>query len=200
MTTKGATMQETVTYHVPLADKEYELSGWPLPSDELLIHFDSDLQESNMFEVFEDEDTEAQFNRITRGAFFTEIDKYGHIPFVEDMFYDTFDEGLDCILMNAFFWIFYYKGDTWIPVRSYAIEMLKLFAQDILKQYQSPEEFIQAFSKFTRDMLSKRGICFLKTIPTSYEVKKGTYAIRSTDAFQYLLEPSKYVIEATLAK
>jgi hypothetical protein len=78
--------------------------------------------------------------------------------------------------------------------------MLKLFPEAILKQYPIPEDFIQAFSKFTKNILSKRGICSLKNSPTPYEVKKGTYAIRSTDAFQYLLEPSEYVIAATLAE
>ncbi|MBI9096472.1 MAG: hypothetical protein JEY71_16540 [Sphaerochaeta sp.] len=193
-------MQNTFSYQVPQADKKFELSGWPLPSDEIQLHFDSDLEESNMFEVFGDEDTEAQFTGITKGAFFTEINTYGHIQFVENLFDDNFDEDIAFILMNAFFWIFYYKRDTWAPVRSYAIEMLKLFPEAILKQYPIPEDFIQAFSTFTKNILSKRGICSLKTSPTPYEVKKGTYAIRSTDAFQYLLQPSEYVIATTLAE
>ncbi len=187
-------------YQVPLEDKEFELSGYPLPSDAIKLHFDSDLQESKMFEVFEDSKTEDQFTKITRGAFGETINKYGHIIFVEDMFYDNFDEDIAFILMNSFFWIFYHMGNKWLPLRSYAIEMLSLFPEAILKQYPVPEDFIEKFSSFTKGILASRGICTLKTRPTPNEVKKDMYAIKTTDAFAYLLEPSEYVMAATLAE
>jgi len=152
-----------------------------------------------MFEVFEDSATMAQFTILTGGAFSEVITKGGLISFVEGMFDDNFDEDIAFILMNAFFWILYYNGNTWLPVRSYAIEMLSLFPKAILKQYPRAEDFIEAFSRFTKRILASRGICSLKARPTAEEVKKGTYTIKATDAFGYLLEPSQHVMAATLA-
>lgn len=102
-----------------------------------------------------------------------------------------FAEKIAFILMNAFFWVFHYKGNTWLPVRSYAIELLKLSPKAILKQYPVSEDFIETFSRFTKRILAVRGICLLKARPSSDEIKKGTYAIRATGAFQHLLEPTK---------
>ncbi len=178
------------SYEVPLTDKELELSGWPLPPDEIKLLFDAELEESEVFEVFGDSKTEDQFKRVTKGSLTKKINIYGHITFVEDMFYDHFDEDISCILMNSFFWIFYHKGYQWLPIRSYAIEMLKLFPQAILKQYHQSEHFIVAFSNFTKDILAPGGICCLQRRPTPWEVKNGLYTIKATDAFHYLLEPS----------
>ncbi len=114
------------------------------------------------------------------------------------MFDDAFDEDIAFIVMNSFFWILYYNGSNWLPVRSYAIEMLKLFPQDILMQYPLPEDFIETFSRFTKRILATRGICSLKARPTAEEVKKGTYAIKGTEAFGHLLEPSQKVMADAL--
>ncbi len=101
--------------------------------------------------------------------------------------------------MNAFFWILYHKGNNWLPVHSYAIEMLKLFPTPIIHAYPNPEDFIEAFSRFTKKILATRGICSLKARPTAEEVKKDTYAIKGTDAFGHLLEPSQKVMADALA-
>lgn len=190
----------TTQYEASLEDKEFILTGYPIPSDAITLHFDSDLQESKMFEVFEDSKTEGQFTKITGGACRKVIKEYGHIVFVEDMFYDNFDEDIAFTVMNAFFWIFYHMGNKWLPLRSYAIEMLSLFPQAILKQYPLPEDFIEAFSRFTKETLATGGICSMKVRLTPTQVKKGTYDIKATDAFAYLLEPSEYVMAATLAE
>ncbi|MDY0290244.1 MAG: hypothetical protein RBR15_15565 [Sphaerochaeta sp.] len=153
-----------------------------------------------MFEVFEDSKTEDQFTKITKGAGRKVIKEFGHITFVEDMFYDNFGEDIAFIVMNAFFWIFYHMGNKWLPLRSYAIEILSLFPQAILKQYPVAEDFIEAFSRFTKETLSNGGICSMKVRLTPAQVKQGTYEIKATDAFGYLLQPSEYVMAVTLAK
>ena len=192
--------RNTTSYEVPLEDKEFILTGYPIPSDAIKLHFDSDLEDSKMFEVFEDSKTENQFTKITGGACRKVINEYGHITFVEDMFYDNFDEDIAFTVMNAFFWIFYHMGNKWLPVRSYAIGILSLFPQAILKQYPLPEDFIEAFSRFTKEILSNGGICSMKVRLTPTQVKQGTYMIKATDAFAYLLEPSEYVMADTLAE
>lgn len=185
-------------FEVPPEDMRFALEGYPIPLPILRFHFDTDLHASSMFTVFTDEETQDQFTMITGGAFADEILQYGHIGFVETMFSDNFDDDIAFIVMNAFFWVLHFKGDTWLPVRSYAIEMLKLFPKAILEQYPIPEDFIEAFSRFTKKILSSRGICSLKARPAPDEVKKGLYPIKATGAFKHLLEPTKDAMKKTL--
>jgi hypothetical protein len=104
------------------------------------------------------------------------------------LFSEAFDEEISFILMNSFFWILFYKGRDWLPVRSYAIEMLKLFPHPLISAYPEPEAFIEAFSVFTRKILCTRGICSLKARPKPVEIRRGTYAIKGSDAFYQLVE------------
>ncbi len=186
-------------FEVPPEDMRLALEGYPIPLPILKFHFDTDLHASSMFTVFTDEETKDKFTTITGGAFAEEITQHGHVRFVETMFSDNFHDDIAFILMNAFFWILYFKGDTWTPARSYAIEMLKLFPKAILDQYPIPEDFIGAFSRFTRKTLASRGICSLKARPTSDEGKRGLYAIKATNAFKSLLEPTAKAMTKTLA-
>jgi len=114
---------------------------------------------------------------------------------VENLFHDTFDEDVAFIIMNAFFWILSYNGDRWLPVRSYAIEMLKLFPNAIKQNFFEDTIFIEEFSSFTKRRLATRGICSLKARPTSEEVKNGLFVIKATDAFYSLLKPLDSVRE-----
>ncbi len=186
-------------FEVPPEDIEFALQGYPIPSPMLKFIFEINLHLSGIFTVFSDNETKNQFSTITGGAFDEELTHFGHVTFVETMFSDNFHDDIAFIVMNAFFWILYFKGESWIPVRSYAIEILKLFPKAILGQYPIPEEFIEAFSRFARRTLASRGICFLKTRPTSDEGKKGLYAIKATGAFEHLLKPTKGAMKKTLA-
>lgn len=183
--------QKRHVYEASLEDKGLELTGLPLPSEETKLHFDSDLEDSTVFEVFDTEKTVRQFSKLLGGSSDKEIHEYGILAFVEDLFLDAFDEEVDLLLMNAFFWILFYKGKEWIPVRSYAIEMLKLFPYAIQKHFLHATSFIEDFSLFTRRRLATRGICSLKARPSAWEVKNGLFAIKGTDAFYSLLQVRK---------
>ncbi|MDD3366355.1 MAG: hypothetical protein PHS67_03735, partial [Sphaerochaetaceae bacterium] len=74
------------------------------------------------------------------------------------------------------------------PVRSYAIEMLKLFTHPITRLYRDPEQFIEEFSQFTRRILCTRGVCVTSSTPRAAEIKKGTFVIKATDAFYSMFE------------
>ncbi len=186
--------RERQVYEPSLADKELELTGWPLPSEEILPDFDSDLKYSSLFEILHTMNPAEQFSKITNGSSDAEIREQGILAFVENLFTDYFDEDAVLILMNSFFWILYYNGKRWLPVRSYAIEMLKLFPQDIQKSFFNDTIFIEEFSTFIKKKLATRGICSLKARPTPEEVKHGLYAIKATDAFYSLLRPSEEAI------
>ena len=193
-----ATMQkidrERQSYEPSLADKEFELTGWPLPSDEILPDFDSDLKYSSLFEILHTMNPAEQFSKITGGSLDDELKKYGVVDFVKNLFTDYFDEDAVFILMNVFFWILFYKGKEWLPVRSYAIEILKLFPYEIQKSFYGDTTFIEEFSIFAKKRLATRGICSLKARPTPWEVKNGLFVIKATDAFYSLLKPSEEAI------
>ena len=187
--------RERQSYETSLEDKKYELTGWRLPPEEMKLHFQSDLEETAIFEVFDTPKTVEQFSKITGGSSDDELRKYGIVDFVENLFHDTFDEDVAFIIMNAFFWILSYNGDRWLPVRSYAIEMLKLFPNAIKQNFFEDTIFIEEFSSFTKKRLATRGICSLKARPTSEEVKNGLFVIKATDAFYSLLKPLDSVRE-----
>ena len=186
--------RERQSYEPSLEDKEYELTGWPLPTEEILPDFDSELKYSSLFEVLHTTKSAEQFSKITGGSSDAEIQKQGILAFVENLFTDYFDEDAVFILMNAFFWLLYHNGKDWLPVRSYAIEMLKLFPYEIQKSFSMDTIFIEEFSIFTKKRLATRGICSLKARPTTEEVKNGLYAIKATDAFYSLLRPSEEAV------
>ncbi len=144
-------------FEVPPEDLEYVLQEYPIPSPFLKFNFDTDLHVSNMFTVFDDEETQEQFSILTGGAFDEELTQHGHRGFVEAMFSDNFHEDIAFTVMNAFFWVLFFKGDSWLPVRSYTLEILRLIPKAILEQYPTPEDFIGAFSQFTRKTLASRG-------------------------------------------
>ncbi len=192
--------RERQSYEPSLEDKKFELTGWHLPPKELMPYFGSDLENSSLFEVFHTMKPVEQFSKITNGSSDDEIREHGILGFVENLFHDEFDEDVDLILMNAFFWLLYYNGDRWQPVRSYAIEMLKLFPYEIQKNFYQDTIFIKEFSTFTRKRLATRGICSVKARPTSEEVENGLFVIKATDAFYSLLKPSEKALLVPVEK
>ena len=176
-------------YEVEPEDTKYELSGWPIPPPATRQLFSDSIVGSDLFDFDEGPNTLAAFDALTGGLYKKEIFAVGLQEFVEELFFDYFqDYGFVCTLENAFFWILFYKGREWLPVRSYAIEMLKLFPHPIGQVYPDAEEFIGDFSQFTKRILCTRGICSLSARPKAAEVKKGTYAIKGSDAFYSLVE------------
>lgn len=104
------------------------------------------------------------------------------------MFSDNFHDDIAFIVMNSFFWILFFKGKEWLPVRSYAIEILKLFPYLLDQAFPSGEAFIEEFSIFTRKVLCTHGICSLKARPKAPEVKSGMFVIKGSDAFYSFVE------------
>jgi len=177
------------TYKVSAEDAVYELTGWPVPPPATRRVFSDSLIGSQLFTFDEGPKTLSAFDALSGGGYKDEIFKAGLLAFIENMFLETFvDYRLACTLENSFFWILFHKGKEWLPVRSYAIEMLKLFPHPLGKAYPDPEGFIEEFSIFTRQQLSSRGICSLKSRPSASAVSKGTYLIKGSDAFYSLVE------------
>jgi len=126
---------------------------------------------------------------VTRRLFDDRLQKSGlFVLNVVKIFIDYFGHETSSVLMNAFLWTFFFKGRQWLPVRSYAIEMLKQIPYPITWAYPEAEESIEAFSIFTKKILCSRGICSLKTRPLPYEAEYGLHAIKGNDVFYSLMK------------
>ncbi len=177
-------------YIVPDEDKSYELESLPELDDLFGDFIEHSLPDSEIFVILLAQMDEAHrlFLQLVSEEYAQEIKSYGMLRSLERLFFSTFDERLAYPVMNTFFWILQHMGREWLPVRSYAIEMLKWIPSEILHFYAEPEEFIETFSKFVKNLLCTRGVCSLAKRPTAAQVKGGTYTIKGTDAFYTLLK------------
>ncbi|MDY0290632.1 MAG: hypothetical protein RBR15_17560 [Sphaerochaeta sp.] len=174
------------TYEVKDEDKPIEFQDCPNPSLETRMNFFLHLVDNAVFMIDDDKEAFDEFAILTNGAYTDAAEDTGIAAFIEDLFVQQFpsdDEDLPYILMNAFFWVLLHKGRQWAPMRSYAIEMLKLFPTPIIKAYPEGEDFIQEFSMFTRKILATHGICSLKARPRAAEVATGMYPIKGSEPF-----------------
>lgn len=176
------------SYEVREEDKAFELSGWPVPPPQARGDFHDGLEEAMLFDYDEGKETQEKFSALVGETHNEAIKSYGLMEYVEGMFLDNFPSSIAYTLMNTFFWILFYEGRKAIPVRSYALEMLKLFSYQITKVYPEDTAFIEAFSKFTKKVLCSQGICSLAKRPSSEEVRKGTFTIKASDAFYALMK------------
>ena len=181
--------QTLPSFKVAPEDKPYELSGYPIPSPVQLRPFASGLDEAAVFDYDDDDTVYAQFEALTQGSFEKELEDIDLVEFTETLFTDAFGFHLGYTLMHSFFWILHYKGFDYLPVRSYALEILKMFPYPLGQAFPESEEFIETFSRFTKKGLCTRGFCQLKSRPTQAETVKGTYLIKATDLFYSFLQP-----------
>ena len=172
-------------YTVPSVDKEFELEGLPLSHRKSLWAFSQRLEESGLFRLDEGPNTLDAFNALIGGQYKDNYFSVGLLGFIEGTFFEFFPgETFAYYIVNHFFWILFHKGKDWLPVRSYAIEMLKRMPGIILQKYDEPEAFIADFSLFAKKFLSSRGICSLKASAEDQEVA----LIKGSDAFYSLVE------------
>ena len=182
-------VRERDYYTVPIVDAGFELHDLPKIRSSQLWPFAQSLEDSGLFEFDEGPNTLDAFNAITAGEYKDVYFSVGLLAFIEGLFLEFFTEKqLSYSMANLFFWILFHKGKDWVPVRSYAIEMLKQIPGAILQHYDDPEAFIAEVSNFTKKLLATRGICLLEKKPTALEVKKGLYSIKGSEAFYSLIE------------
>ena len=179
-----------VSYSVPDEDKAFELDDLPMPEDmfdDVLYH---SLPDSEIFVITLAKMGEAHrlFLQLVSEEYAQELNSYGMLRSIERLFFTAFEQKLAYPVMNAFIWILLCKGKDWLPVRSYAIEMLRWIPSEILHFYADQEEFIETLSKFVKQQLCTKGVCSLAKRPTAAEIKKGMYSIKGTDALFTLLK------------
>ena len=181
---------EIIPFAVPQKEKIFELTNWPKPVDDryFLSH---DLDYSAFFIVDTSEETARQCLKLANKRYTKAIKGYGVVDLLDSLFLETFDDGLACPVLNTFFWLLYHKGRSLIPVRSYAIEILKWISDYVFFLFDDYEAFIKVFSQCIPNILCNMGICTMETEPSPEATKEGTYSIQATDAFYTLLKPSE---------
>ena len=188
----GETMvpEEYAFYVISDKDKVYEMDGRPMLDDLYGETFQHSLPDSSIFviDITKMEKAHRQFLQLVSDDYAMELEQYGMLRSIDRLFSHSFDEELAYPLMNTFFWILLHKGNEWILLRSYAIEILKWIPSDILPFYSTQDEFIEAFSKFVKRLLCTRGVCSLAKRPTAEEITQGLYPIKGSDALFTLLQ------------
>ena len=180
------------TYQVDPNDKGFEMFDWPVPPQGIQDLFDSTLNDSVVFEVMEDKRSLDLFNTLTNGSYANLIEQDGLASFITSLFADAYPEKVSMFLMNAFLWSLYYKGSSWVPARSYALEILKMKSYPLTPIYFEREAFLQDFTSFIKRILCTRGLCSLAKRPSPEEVRLGTFTIKGSDAFYSLVRPGEY--------
>lgn len=179
------------TFEIDDADKEFELIGIEIPGNEYKEFIYLGLTDSEFFGFEESEEVQSEYILLANKTYAKEIEKHGVLGSIENLFFKNFDHLVAYPLMNTFFWILYEKGDEWVPVRSYAIEMLKWIPSDIVPNFSDQMDYIETFSKFVKKVLCNRSLCSLKGRPTSEEVEDGLYSIKATEMFYSLFGSSE---------
>jgi len=178
------------SYEVKEEDRSIEFIDCPNPSFQTRMLFFSHFIDGEVFRIADDEQALLFSAIFTNGSYYDKSKETGMAPFIEKLFLNYFpsDKDLPYLLLNSFFWVLFHKGNEWAPMRSYAIEMLKHFPTPIIHAYPESEDFIKAFSRFTKRILAPRGICSLKTRPTASEITTGMYAIKGSPIFYSLVD------------
>ncbi len=191
----GKELAEDLVFIVSDEDKEFVLTGWPKPDDGDGRFLLLDLTDSELFDFNNVDEAYTGFAQLADELYLQEIRKYGMVNRIEALFATSFAGDLSFSSMNTFFWLLHHHGREWIPVRSYAIEMLKWIPHTIFQYFYYSEEFIKFFSQFTQKFLCTKGICSLKARPTAKQVQTSRYAIKGTEAFYSLLKIAEGAID-----
>lgn len=179
------------SYTVKDADRQYELPAWPVPPPSKRSRYAAGLEESGLFEINDSFRLMEEFDTLTAGSYSDEIKDLGLIGMIEEAFLDGFGYNLGYTVMNSMLVLLSHFGHEWRAVKSYAIEIIKLFPYPVNTMFPSNEDFFRTFSRFVRKQICPRGICMLQAIPSRDEVQNGTYHIKATATFGKFLSTSK---------
>lgn len=170
-------------------DQSYSLDLL-VPPPKVLEAYSADLDSSRCFTVLDDVYTYDLFTHLTGGSYYDTVRIGGLGSHFSNLFSEEFGWENGMHIMNSFFFMLLTFGDRPIVVRSYAIEILRIFHHTLLPSLNTNVDgFVKRFGTFVFRKLCTNGLCEITARPTKAELDKGTYAIRSTllfDNFIYL--------------
>ncbi len=184
----SAMMKKHVLHvEIPEKDKPYLLAvEEPSPQSKGL--FKTSLFESDLFEVHDDPPLRDTFGVLTAEKYSKAVETEGLLGVVSDLFTDAFDD-FDTTVMNSLFSLLLLYGESWTPVRSYAVTIIKWFGQVLLPSADADyETFIAFFSNFVLRSLCTHALCEPQSRPTKEQRATGDYAIRATIFFEDFID------------
>lgn len=158
----------------PLAEREYEFLRLPLEESKLFA-----VDAMSAFPLFE---------ILTNGSH--DIGVADVAESLEDLFYAFFDEieTIPLVLMNYLFLLLLHSGQQWTPVRTFAIEVLKLLFPYLREIGDDDADvFATRFSEFVYRQLRTYAVVEVKQRPSADQKFWGTYEIRPTQFFLTLI-------------
>lgn len=182
-------MMKKHTLHIEIPEDDVPfLLAVDEPSPHTKRLFKKSLFESDLFEVHDDPSLRDTFGVLTAEKYSKVVETEGLRGVVSDLFFDVFDEH-DTTVMNSLFFMLSLYGETWTPVRSYAVTIIKWFGQVLLPSADVDyDAFIELFSNFVLRYLCTHGICEPQARPTKEQRAAGDYAIRATIFFEDFIE------------
>lgn len=154
----------------PLAMWEYEFLRLPLEESKLFV-----VDATSAFPLFE---------MLTDGSH--DIGVVDLSERLEDLFYAFFDEleTVPLVMMNYLFLLLLHNGRQWTPVRTFAIEVLKLLFPYLREIGDDDADvFATRFSEFVYRQLRTYAVVEVKHRPSADQKFWGTYEIRPTHFF-----------------
>ncbi len=156
---------------IPYDDWEYTLPDVSIP---LQSKRSKGLCEGGLFTVRDDPGIIDTFSLYAGSGKAADIDDL--IDFIEDLFFDCFDEDLAYPVMNSLFHILIRQKDQWHPARTFALEVYKILYQEV----EDRDEFITSLVKFIYRKLCTNGMCEVPRRPKGDERITGTVPVRGT--------------------
>ena len=184
----SAMMKKNVLHiEIPEKDSPFLLAvEEPSPHKKRL--FKTSLFESDLFEVHDDQSLRDTFGVLTAEKYAKLVETEGLLGVVSDLFTDAFED-FDTTVMNSLFFLFSLYGETWTPVRSYAVTIIKWFGQVLLSPSNDDyEAFIAFFSNFVLRSLCTHALCEPQDRPTKEQRATGDYTIRATIFFEDFID------------
>lgn len=171
-----------------VSDKQNSLSGFPIPTPAVRKKFSYPLTDEGVFLIYDSVKEYHLFLSLAGGIRSESIGAGDLVIHIEDLFLDTFDHlGFD--IMNYFFYMLTHLGDVWHSVRSYGVEILKLYHQVIFPNLETDSAgFIELFSQFVFRKLCTNAICEVQKRPSREDREKGTFSVKRTPFFDNFFE------------
>lgn len=165
-------------------DRTFEISGLTKPSPALRRMFSTPLYRSDLFSVTDTLGSYELFLSHAGDGYASRTVPGELADYITSLFEQAFGR-FGSTIMNCFFYMLMQQEKRWTPVRSYGIEVLKLFHRILLPELKvTKDAFLLRFSSFVLTSLCPNGLLELSERPRGEARTRGTYPVRSSMFFQ----------------
>jgi hypothetical protein len=169
-------------------DRKYALD-YPVPPPNLRRMFERSLDMSEIIKVNDDRQTYETFATLTNNSYAKTLNIGMLAEFISDIFIDEYDWDAGIPIMNSFIYMILHSHDQKTLVRTYALEILKLYHHILLPYLDlDTNGFVAAFSRFVYRKLAKNALVTLDSRPSKEDLARGTYPIRPSEVFIEMFE------------